>query len=162
MNVIVQPPSEIRPGSLLHPPIVVRLEGYRAQNATEIVNVNDTNIWALASVVSADGMVALAPPQTDLLSGTLVDSVHTSSVDEGRRVMGYMTFSNLAINEAGNYRIRVSLVRMPTIEDSEAINVQSIVTRVIRVDSRASAPSLGPEERDVLTSLKERGVVKSI
>lgn len=143
MNVIVQPPREIRPGSLLHPPIVVRLEGHRAQNANDIVNVNDTNIWALASVVSADGMVALAPPQTNLLSGTLVDSVHTASMDEARRGMGYMTFPNLAINQAGHYRIRVSLVRMPTIEDSEAINVHSIVTRVISVDSRAPAPSLG-------------------
>lgn len=143
MNVIVQPPSAIRPGSLLHPPIVVRLEGHRAQNVNGIVNVNDANIWALASVVSADGMVALAPPQTNLLSGTLVDSVHTASMEEGRRGMGYMTFPNLAINQAGDYRIRVSLVRMPTIEDSEAINVQSIVTRVIRVDSRAPAPSLG-------------------
>lgn len=143
MNVIVQPPREIRPGSLLNPPIVVRLDGHRAQNANDVVNVNDANIWALASVVSADGMVALAPPQTNLLSGTLVDSVHTASMDDGRRGLGYMTFSNLAINQAGNYRIRVSLVRMPTIEDPEAVNVHSIVTRVIRVDSRASAPSLG-------------------
>lgn len=148
MNVIVQPPSEIRPGSLLHPPIVVRLEGHRAQN----VNVNDANIWALASVVSADGLVALAPPQTNLLSGTLVDSIHTASVDEERRGMGYMTFPNLAINQAGNYRIRVSLVRMPTVDNPEAINVQSIVTRVIRVDSRARAPapSLGKFEPSCL------------
>lgn len=145
MNVIVQPPSAIRPGAPLHPPIVVRLEGRRSLGASSIVNANDGSIWALASVVSADGMVALAPPQSNLLSGTLVDSIHTASVEEDSRGMGYMTFPNLAINQTGNYRIRVSLVRMPTIEDSEAVNVQSIMTRVIRVDAHASAPSLSNE-----------------
>ena len=143
MNVIVQPPSAIRPGAPLHPPIVVRIEGRRSLGINSVVNVNDESVWALASVVSADGMVALAPPQSNLLSGTLVDSIHTVSVEEGSRGMGYMTFPNLAINQTGNYRIRVSLVRMPTIEDSEAVNVQSIMTRVIRVDAHASAPSLG-------------------
>lgn len=142
MNVIVQPPSAIRPGAPLHPPIVVRLEGRRSHGSNAVVNVNDGSVWALASVVSADGMVALAPPQPNLLSGTLVDSIHTS-VEESSRGLGYMTFPNLAINQTGNYRIRVSLVRMPTVEEHEAVNVQSIVTRVISVDVHASAPSIG-------------------
>lgn len=166
MNIAVQPPSEIRPGDLLNPPIVVLLEGQKIQDA------DDGNIWGLVSVVSADGLQALSPPQTNLISGTLVDSIHSVSPGQGRRERKFLSFPSVAINQTGRYRIRICLVKMRNVQ-SEVVNMQSIMTRVIRVDAHASAPTLGklafliwragpdyfigPEERDVLTSLGVTG-----
>lgn len=136
MNIAVQPPREAQPGALLHPPIVVLLDSQRPQDA------DDPNVWGLISVVSADGLQALSPPQADLLSGTLVDSIHTASVDGGSRVQRFISFSNVRINLEGNYRIRVCLVRMRSVL-SEAVNMESIMTQVIRIRGDASATTLG-------------------
>lgn len=136
MNIAVQPPSESRPGDLLNPPIVVTLEEQRLQD------VDDANIWGLVSVVSADGLQALSPPQPNLISGTLVDSIHSVSSGQGCREHKFLSFPRVAINQTGKYRIRICLVKMRNVQ-CEAINMQSVMTRVIRVDSQASAPSLG-------------------
>lgn len=136
MNIAVQPPSESRPGDLLNPPIVVTLEGQRLQD------VDDANVWGLVSVVSADGLQALSPPQPNLISGTLVDSIHSVFSGQGRREHKFLSFPRVAINQTGKYRIRICLVKMRNVQ-CEAINMQSVMTRVIRVDSQASAPSLG-------------------
>lgn len=136
MNIAVQPPSESRPGDLLNPPIVVTLEGQRLQD------VDDANIWGLVSVVSADGLQALSPPQPNLISGTLVDSIHSVFSGQGRREHKFLSFPKVAINQTGKYRIRICLVKMRNVQ-CEAINMQSVMTRVIRIDSQASAPSLG-------------------
>lgn len=136
MNIAVQPPREVPPGALLNPPIVVLLNSQRPQDA------DDPNVWGLISVVSADGLQALSPPQADLLSGTLVDSIHAAYVDGGSRVQRFLSFSNVRINREGNYRIRVCLVRMRSVQ-SEAVNMESIMTQVIRVHGDAAATTLG-------------------
>lgn len=136
MNIAVQPPREAHPGALLHPPIVVLLDSQRPQDA------DDPNVWGLVSVVSADGLQALSPPQADLLSGTLVDSIHTASLDGGSRVQRFLSFSNVRINREGSYKIRVCLVRMRSVQ-SEAVNMESIMTQVIRIHGDASATTLG-------------------
>lgn len=143
MNLIVQPPSEIRPGDLLNPPIVVKLESQHDSHTIGDVDTEIENLWAQASVVSEDGMVALAPPEPNLISGTLVHSVQSVTPEEESQELGYLTFPNLAFHQTGNFRIRISLVRMPGADEFEAINVQSIVTRVIKVDRDANTPSLG-------------------
>lgn len=136
MNIAVQPPREVHPGALLHPPIVVLLDSQISQDA------DDPNVWGLISVVSVDGLQALSPPQADLLSGTLVDSIHSASVDGGSRVQRFLSFSNVRINREGSYKIRVCLVRMRSVQ-SEAVNMESIMTQVIRVHGDASVTTLG-------------------
>lgn len=142
MNVIIEPPSETRPGNLLNPPIVIKLENRKGQSISEKIDIEDGNLWAQASVVSEDGMVALAPPQPNLISGTLVGSVQPAAPEESHE-LGYLTFPNLAIHQPGRFRIRISLIRMPTANESEAINLQSIVTRIIKVDTNAITPPIG-------------------
>ena len=143
MNVIIEPPSEIRPGDLLQPPIVIKLENRNGRNADDEIDIEDGNLWAQASVVSEDGMVALAPPQPNLITGTLVDSVRPATPEKESQESGYLTFPDLAIHQTGRFRIRISLIKMPTTDESEAINLQSIVTRIIIVDREASTPSIG-------------------
>lgn len=148
MNVAVQPQPRVRPGDLLNPPIVVLLDSQRVQDT------DDPDVWGLVSVVSADGLQALSPPQPDLLSGTLVDSIHSASVNGGSRGQRFLSFSNVRINRAGSYRIRVCLVRMRSVQ-CEAVNMQSIVTRVIRVDANAPVPSVGNLAFQLLCVVKQ-------
>lgn len=143
MNVIVEPPSEIRPGDLLHPPIVIKLENRSGRLVNNEIDIEDGSLWAQASVVSEDGMVALAPPQPNLISGTLVDSIRPATPKDESQELGYLTFPDLAIHQTGKFRIRISLIKMPATDEPEAINLQSIVTRIIKVDSDAPTPSIG-------------------
>ena len=158
MNVIVQPPSEARPGSVLEPPIVVRLEDQRTPSPGRFKDGDEANLWAMASVVSEDGMVALAPPQPNLISGTLVDSLHQASTPRQSPEVGFLTFRDLTIHRNGNYRIRISLIRMPSVQDSAqaasagAINLQSAITRVIRVTSTATKQLPSKSSFHILTA----------
>ena len=136
MDVIVQPPSQIRLGDRLHPPIVIQLQIQSSQASSIAVRVDDGRFWALACVVSENGDVALAPPEPNLISGTLATAIHNASPNDESGTEGYVTFSNLAFHQAGRFRIRVSLMRMPTGEDFAAVNERSVVTRVIHVVPR--------------------------
>lgn len=138
MDIIVQPPSEIRPGELLRPPIVVRLEAQNQIGAVDNADVEIGNLWASAGIVSEDGLVALAPPQPNLLTGTLVDSLHPRPSQEAGQELGYFRFPKLAIHQTGNFRIQFLLARMPTDGSLEVVNIQSSLTSVIHVDDNAA------------------------
>ncbi|KAI4174593.1 MAG: hypothetical protein LQ343_002166 [Gyalolechia ehrenbergii] len=115
-------------------------------------------------------MVALAPPSTTLISGTLVDSVREAYHVEDEGEIGYFLFQNLSINRPGNCRFRISLMQMPT-SGTQAPNANddttpslgimnngSILTRLVRIHDNAPRPSVGAEERAILRSLQSRGI----
>ena len=139
MNVIVQPPPQVRPGTTLSPPIIVRLE------KTGVEDKRDTSqLFAFVSVISEDGSTSLAPPRNDLIAGGISDSVHTlesdteSSDDEE---VGFLSFPDLTIEEPGDYRLKVSLMKV--IVSGGAMNLQSTLSRVIHVDNDAEDSHLG-------------------
>lgn len=144
MEVILQPPSKSRPGQVLRPPIVVELKNQCLVGKINDLEVEAKNLFACASVVSEDGLVALAPPHPNLLQGGFSDSLHPGVNSDGREQGYYFRFTDLRIHQAGKYRIRILLVKMPTSgRSSTAVNLESVVTRVIHVDNNATAPSLG-------------------
>lgn len=144
MEVVLQPPSRSRPGQVLRPPIVVELKDQRLIDRIGSPNMDAKHLFACASVVSEDGLVALAPPHPNLLQGGFSDSIHPGFNREGQEQGYYFRFTNLQIHEAGKYRIRILLVKMPTSgRSSAAVNLESVVTRVIHVDKNATSPSLG-------------------
>ncbi|MCJ1223495.1 hypothetical protein MMC12_000137 [Toensbergia leucococca] len=149
MSIMLQPPSRVRAGDLLSPPIFMNLRCRRAEyNPRDMVR-DAESLWALACVVSEDGTTALAPPQSDLLQGSMVDSIHPEISNAEASSLGYASFSNLAIQRAGRYRIRISLIGMGPIEDSSdaslqmGTNLQSVVTRVINVDQTTAISRVG-------------------
>lgn len=144
MEVILQPPSRSRPGQVLRPPIVVELKDQCLVGRIDDLEVEAKNLFACASVVSEDGLVALAPPHPHLLQGGFSDSVHPGLNSDGREQGYYFRFTDLQIHEVGKYRIRILLAKMPSGGRSSAVvNLESVVTRVIHVDNNATAPSLG-------------------
>ena len=145
MNVIVEPPPQVRPGATLNPPIIVRL----ARTDVEDEAVGDTSqLFAFVSVTSEDGSTSLAPPSSDLVSGNLSDSVHTLESDSefDDEEAGFLSFPDIQIQNPGNYRLRVSLMKLDAGGGSGsrgAINLQSTLSRVIRVDYEADASTPG-------------------
>lgn len=156
MHIIIQPPREARPGHNLVPPLTIFLRARNTDQDHEAVAEDTSSYWASVSLVSEDGMIALAPPSTTLLSGTLVDSIREPDPAEDEGGIGYVLFERLAINQPGNFRLRISLPRMPT-GDSDGskttggsvppspgvLNTGSVVTRVICIHDDAPVPRLG-------------------
>lgn len=154
MQIIIQPPREARPGDILSPPLTICLRTLEDSEEAERLMEDLGNYWASISVVSEDGMIALAPPSTTLMSGTLVDSVREADQTEDERETGYLLFQNVSIHQRGNFRLRVSLMQMSSRDpasnacgsdtrSSGAINIGSVVTHVIHVYDCAPVAHIG-------------------
>ncbi|KAL8786396.1 MAG: hypothetical protein Q9213_002812 [Squamulea squamosa] len=150
MHIIIQPPHEARPGITLIPPITVSVRN-GASHTEEALSTGANSYWAFVSIVSEDGLIALSPPSTTLLSGTLADSIHEARLTNAERDVGHLSFHNLAINQPGHFRLRVSLLQMPRSQECLSMgglgptsvrNVASVLSHVIHVVNDASALQL--------------------
>ena len=152
LTILVQPPNQVRPSRQLYPPIVVRVEQQARQGPGGFYVGEPSLLWAWVSVVAEGDETAILDP--DLLQGTPVDSIQglAASVENGNtewsdRVIGYASFSDIAIREPGRYKIMISLIRMNVNADLNesgwegGVNLQRILSRVIRVDRDAN-PSM--------------------
>ncbi|MCJ1388253.1 hypothetical protein MMC18_001098 [Xylographa bjoerkii] len=168
MRIVIEPPHQARPGDVLTPPLVMSLENESGRNSPEQEPVDPTLLWAVVSVVSEDNITSLAPPRTDLLMGTIADSVHPLTPPDHERQIGFVAFPNLVIREPGRYRLRVSLIKMNAIGDMSIPSyeggtaVQSMSSRVIDVAPTAEplTPGLSPVShltRKQLTQSRKRG-----
>lgn len=147
MDIILQPPREARPGDALLPAPTVQLR-FRENAGEEAALAQDmSSYWAAASLVSEDGMVALAPPSTTLVSGTRLVSIQEADGTEADGEVGYVLFRNFCINEPGRFCLHISLHRMPTPESDAfgaagSLNTGSVTTRVIHVHHGAQVAPL--------------------
>ncbi|KAL5115324.1 hypothetical protein ACEQ8H_006769 [Pleosporales sp. CAS-2024a] len=123
MDIVVQPPRSARAGHTLPGSMVVRL---RTTNADPDDAVADSaNLVAVATLIPAN---PTAPADPNLLNAILLgprfDSIHSFADDEADgsiasmdmadpQGVGYMRFQDLIIRQAGAYRIRITLVRIP-------------------------------------------------
>ncbi|KAL8730161.1 MAG: hypothetical protein Q9166_004244 [cf. Caloplaca sp. 2 TL-2023] len=149
MQIVIQPPGEARPGNILMPPTTISLRSHGTSRHEEELGEDINSYWVFVSVVSADGMVALAPPSTTLLSGTLTDSIHEGRLTEHERDIGHSSFQNLVINQAGDFRLRFSLIRMQTSQHGTSTgglgtpsvrNITSVLSHIIHVAEDTPAP----------------------
>ena len=144
MSIVLEPAAHVRPGNVLRPPMVIKLKHRNAGSNFGGRQPDYAHLWALASIVSEEGTTALAPPRTDLLLGSPVNSIHKAARTGNDEEVGYVCFSDLAFQKPGKYRIRVSLIRMEGLGGSAAssvqggANLQSVVSRIIQVDAAAT------------------------
>ena len=107
LGLAVQPPRQTRPSVALYPPVVACLS-------------SDTNIfeelsqsWAIASLISPAGEVLY-----EKLGGNVADSAHPMADNRHGGQQGAMTdrayfyFPDLVIDTPGQYRIRVTLMKV--------------------------------------------------
>lgn len=144
MSIVLEPAARVRPANVLRPPMVIKLKHRNGVLNAGGRGQDYAHMWALASIVSEEGTTALAPPRTDLLLGTPVNSIHKAARSGNDEEVGYVCFTDLAIQQPGKFRIRVSLIRMEGLGGSTAssvqggANLQSVVSRVIHVDAAAT------------------------
>ena len=157
MQIVIQPPVELRPGNILRPPTVVSLRKVGASHREEGLNTDINGYWAFVSVVSEEGLVALAPPSTSLISGTLANSVHHGRLTAAEDDVGHLAFLNLAINQTGRFRLRISLLQMPghpenmaagESEPPDVKNIASVMSDVIHVKHDAAASQIGQSNHE--------------
>lgn len=139
MDFIVQPPRTARVGHTIPGTIIVRL---RTTNTDPDYAVADSpNLMAVAALIPGPNSTASSDPHVlnTLLAGQRIDSIHPFADDEadgsiasmdmaGSQGVGYMSFPNLLVHQAGAFRIRITLLRTGSavqVVDSNPIVVQA-------------------------------------
>ena len=143
----MEPPAQARPGSILDPPMIIRLRKMPTQAGQESAE-DPSLLFAFMSLTAEDGSTSLAPPRNDLLTGTLSDSIHSLQQDlyPDDTELGFASFPEVVINDPGSYRLKISIMKMDTSAGSRfqgAVNLQTSLSRVIRVDHEAQGRALG-------------------
>jgi len=117
MDLVIRPMQAIKPGVVIHPPIVLALKApvSRSERNSACRDIGDVSgIWAFVSLVSEDQSRSLAPPRNDLLVGSVARCIRPV-LDEPNPedlTVGYAVFSDLAIAEPGTYCWKISLIDM--------------------------------------------------
>ena len=141
-----QPPAEIRTNLPL-PPITVSLKTFVTESGDDMIS-DVNNLWGQASLVSADGRIAMAQFRADILTGgSLVAPLLRSPLRQGEDNLWFLRFGGLVIREPGFFKIRITLIG--TSEDdgqnhgSVVVNAPteqlSVDTRLLRVHAFAAA-----------------------
>ena len=104
-----QPPAEIRTNRPL-PPITISLKILDVELG-DGMTLDVNNLWGQASLVSADGRIAMAQFRVDILTGgSLVAPLKRSSLRQGEENRWFLKFRGLVICEPGYFKIRIALI----------------------------------------------------
>jgi hypothetical protein len=117
MDLVIRPMRAIKPGVVMHPPIVLALKApaSRSEKNSARRDMGDVSgIWAFVSLVSEDQSRSLAPPRNDLLVGSVARCIRPvlDETNPEDLTVGYAVFSDLAIAEPGTYCWKISLIDM--------------------------------------------------
>jgi hypothetical protein len=117
MDLVIRPVQAIKPGVVMHPPIVLALKApaSRSEKNSARRDMGDVSgIWAFVSLVSEDQSRSLAPPRNDLLVGSVARCIRPvlDETNPEDLTVGYAVFSDLAIAEPGTYCWKISLIDM--------------------------------------------------
>lgn len=131
MDFIVQPPRTARVGNTIPGTIVVRL--CTTNTDPDYAATDSPNLMAVAALIPGPNSTAPSDPHilNTLLAGQRIDSIHPFADDEadgsiasidmaGSQGVGYMSFPNLIVHQAGTFRIRITLLRAA---DGTAVHV---------------------------------------
>ena len=105
-----QPPAEVRTGYTL-PAIVVNLKRSQAQTDDSGMKLDDSSLWGQASLVCAEGRVAMAQSRANILTGgSLVAPLFRSPFHMGDDNRWSLIFTGLVICEPGYFKIHIALI----------------------------------------------------
>ena len=131
-----QPPAEVRTNRPL-PPIMVSLKRLVIESG-DGMKLDVDNLWGQASLVSADGRIAMAQFRVDILTGgSLVAPLLRSPLRQGEDNLWFLRFRGLVISEPGFFKIRIALIGT---SENDGQNQGSVVvnapTEQLSVDTR--------------------------
>ena len=132
MAFVMQPPSTARIGYPLYPACSVQVR-YRYGYDDSYGDISRLIASATLVRVGSNGLVTNVAP--GVLGGGLFTSIeptYEDEADDDEQVVGLASFPNITIHQAGDYHIRVTLIRM-AFPGEPAVNLQSIDSAVISV-----------------------------
>lgn len=141
-----QPPAEIRTNRPL-PPITVSLKRFVIKPG-DGMTLDVNNLWGQASLVSADGRIAMAQFRVDILNGgSLVAPLLRGPLRQGEDNLWFLGFRGLVICEPGFFKIRIALIGTSENDGQSHGSVVvdapteqlSVDTKLIRVHAFAAA-----------------------
>ncbi|KAH6643562.1 hypothetical protein C7974DRAFT_407297 [Boeremia exigua] len=120
MDFIVQPPRSARTSQTLPSTIIVRL--CTTNTDPDHAAFDTPNLVAVVALIPGDSTPADPALLHTLLAGQRIDSVHAFADDEadgsiasmdmaGAQGVGYMSFPALVVQQAGAFRLRITLLR---------------------------------------------------
>ncbi|KAK5006017.1 hypothetical protein LTR39_005774 [Cryomyces antarcticus] len=146
MDMMMQPPASARPGTVLSPPVTVRVRVPRDGVSDEEDLSELGQLFAVAALIKTDANGNAASRPAVLTGQRFADSVRPFSNDRvnghvqesaGSRPLGYVSFPNLVIRQEGTYRIRIALIRMGnpglSLASQGASNMETIDSEPITV-----------------------------
>jgi hypothetical protein len=139
LEIAVQPPSVVRLGATLNPPLAVTMSSTTTMNG---YSCDLSRVWAFATLIDDYGEVI-----KDDLTGTLAESAQ--GIGHGDDSTGYFLFDNLSIERVGSFRIRVTVMRMDN-SAAGAASVQQVESDLIVVEDREVgrvSPSIAPTRK---------------
>jgi len=170
MEMVIRPLSAIKPGVVMHPPVVVALKTPTSRSERDIAyrDIGDVSgLWAFVSLVTEDQSQSLAPPRTDLLLGGIVGSIHPVFDDSNPEepTVGYAIFPDLAITEPGTYCLRISLIDMDSNGSmlgepmQSGTNLETVHSTIVHVAPEVEQVQPDPVDLQTLTRLREQGIM---
>ena len=141
-----QPPAEIRTNLPL-PPITVSLKRSVTESG-DGMTLDVNNLWGQASLVSADGRIAMAQFRVDIFTGgSLVAPLLRGPLSQGEDNLWFLKFRGLVIREPGLFKIRIALIGTSENDGQSHGSVVvdapteqlSVDTRLLRVHAFAAA-----------------------
>ncbi|KAK5115666.1 hypothetical protein LTR62_000755 [Meristemomyces frigidus] len=148
LNIIGQPQRSIALGQTIDSSVLVSLRfpaGTPAPNALAAATDTST-LFAVCSLLTENRSGDRVPLEPGLLTGQkLFDSVHSVPNDYAVRaagqepcrvVLGYFSFPELLIRQAGTYRIRTTLLQMGAGGNSGGQSVLAVDSEPVKVERR--------------------------
>ena len=153
INIVQQPPHEVRPGSRL-PPIVVNIKRLRHQQGESWMG-EEGSLWAQVSLMSADGQMAMALFAPDILAAEDMVTPLSRELSATRAEEKWsLAFRDLRIRHSGYFKIHIAVLRSsqseeqgdedPAVEpprelmgvDTQIIKVHAFAPSVVRTEER--------------------------
>ena len=148
LEVLVDPAKSIHLGTSVQTCIMVYLRLPTSDRVISANNINTSQLLGVTSLVADNRNGERIPLEPGLLSGQkMYDSVQPFPDRYGslpyndpcRQILGCFTFPDLLIRQAGNYRIRTTLVQMDGSSERGATSLFCVDSDSIRVDRRSNA-----------------------
>lgn len=149
LDVIHQPTKSVQLGVPIDVAVTLSLDVPSSHGQPQADTMDTSNLLATASLVAERCQGERVPLQTGFLTApTLFDTVHpiqdvplepNASSQRCRTILGYLSFPDLLIRQAGTYRIRTTLMRMGCREEAGATCLVAVDSQPIKVERHGVA-----------------------
>lgn len=146
LDVVLQPLPVIQLGMTIETSVLISLFQSLPEQSIKPRDVDTSSLFTVVSLISTEEDQQKIPLEAGSVSGQkLFDSVHPMPTDGSyappqvgslRAALGYCSFPQLLIREAGTFRLRVTLIKTGGSLDDGATSLQHVDSEPVKVEKR--------------------------